>query len=201
MKNFKTIFTVFIIYQITAILILYGNDHSYDGICSVLLSRDFCDDYGVIKYFIFCLVVPGAIALVYWWRKEIKTVIAKICLKIIKIKDNIENQTRETQFDNLFHSEISDFDNLEVIELVKHLCQLSLISAQYKETPITKSFVRDAIISALNTIIKTNENAEFTKDAKQILKFLQDTEKKEALDKQTKEKLEASYVYDDDDED
>ena len=77
MKSFKPIFTIFVIYQIVMILILYGDSHSYGDICASLFSYKFCNNYGFPKYFIMCFTIPLAIGFAYWWRKELG--LQKLC--------------------------------------------------------------------------------------------------------------------------
>ena len=78
MKNFKTILTIFILYQIAVILVLWPEDS-----CEAIFHYRFCES--AMRYFIFCLIVPFAVFLLYWWRNELWKIRKKLMLALTTI--------------------------------------------------------------------------------------------------------------------
>lgn len=61
MRKFKIFLTCFILYEFTAITIL-----QIQSFCHVFFNNNFCE-LNNYKYFLFCIMIPVLMGLVYWW--------------------------------------------------------------------------------------------------------------------------------------
>ncbi len=69
MKKLKIFTTLFIIYEFVVITVL-----QIPVFCNALFNYNFCG-FGGFKYFLFCVMLPTLVCLLFWWlpRKEIET--------------------------------------------------------------------------------------------------------------------------------
>lgn len=65
MLKSKIIFTIFVVYEIIAVILLHC-----PRTCDAMFGAMFCDDH-VFKYFIFCAAVPLVAFLIWMWINEI----------------------------------------------------------------------------------------------------------------------------------
>ena len=61
MRKFKIFLTCFVLYEFTVITIL-----QIQSFCNVFFNHNFCE-LNNYKYFLFCMMIPVLIGLVYWW--------------------------------------------------------------------------------------------------------------------------------------
>ena len=66
MRKFKIFTTIFILYEFIAITILHVPEF-----CFVLFNYNFCETG--YKYFLFCIMLPVLIWIMYWWLPKKET--------------------------------------------------------------------------------------------------------------------------------
>ena len=71
MQKFKIFLTCFVLYEFAAITIL-----QIQSFCDVVFNHNFCE-LNNYKYFLFCIMIPVLMGLVYWWIPKISPDVVK----------------------------------------------------------------------------------------------------------------------------
>ena len=175
MKKFITLIGI---YEIVIILILSSEDVCNSILCIFSGHRhcDFCE-YSGFQYLVMCLLIPSIIALIWWWKDEIKNKIIQIEQKNQDNKKRIYNHILDEELQNsksktIFNQNAERFmfllDNImnqlgedaNITKKIKNymITLYDLNNILKEDIAIDKKSVIDMLDSALQAIIN-NQNS------------------------------------------